>query len=234
MSQVPDVSNTQITMNLTNSNPPEDVSHIRISPTSSALRFTRDIIDRRTSDRTRNWRDNLHSVFREIRPLAQSVNNSNILSSWMSNQQPVHQRRVAEPNTSTIPERISDSFVINFDGSSTSQINSDSMNQNPAHPLDRGSSSAVPDSIGVIVPSSSSDNQNRPGTPTIEITGPGRPQTHHHHHHHHHHSTANNSNNQSNDNPEPVAEAFAQVCLHFFFLILIFFYFGDEINSIFL
>lgn len=220
MSQIPVDGNTQITMN---SNPTEN-SHILISPTSSALRFTRDIIDRRTSDRTRNWRDNLNSVFREIRPLAQSVNNTNILSSWMNNnQQPVHQRRIPTepPHTSAIlPERISDSFVINFDGStSTSQISSDSINQNNQTFQNDGNirSASVPENIGVMGAgtSSSIDNQNRSDTtPAIEITGPGRPQTHHHHHHHHHHSTANNSNNQNNDNPEPT-EAFAQVCFYF-------------------
>lgn len=221
MSQIPNDGSHQIPMN-----PPEDVSHIIMNPTSSALRFTRDIIDRRSSDRTRNWRDNLHSVFREIRPLAQSVNNSAILSSWMNNQQPVHQRRVpAEPHTSPIlPERISDSFVINFDGSSTSQMNSDLSHQNLAYPGGNHPSSTVPESIGVLGAagsSSNNDNQNRPGAPAIEITGPGgRPQTHHHHHHHHHHSTGNTSNNQNNDNPEPVAEAFAQVCLYYFFILI--------------
>lgn len=82
----------------------------------SALRFTRDIIERRTSEHTRNWRDNLSNVFMEIRPLvqqAQSVNNSNLLSSWITSSG-INNRNVA-PNVGR--QNSHESVIINFDGS---------------------------------------------------------------------------------------------------------------------
>lgn len=99
----------------------------RSSP-MSAFRFTRDIIERRAHEQTRNWRDNLSNVFMEIRPLvqqAQNVNNSSLLSSWLpTNSRPVHRPndlisdRIRSLNQLNNPSE--ESVIINFDATTAS------------------------------------------------------------------------------------------------------------------
>lgn len=204
----------------------------RASP-MSALRFTRDIIGRRATEQTRNWRDNLNNVFMEIRPLvqqAQSVNNSTILSSLL----PTNSRPVSLDSSRNNLE----SVIINFDGvnpqndagSRRSSYHNHSPLSSPIPPHHHSFLNQMPvqtsastgqhlfgdipsrDAAGGSTSTLTDDHHGH--AVGVDVSDGGIGPAHHHHHHHHHHHNHNQQNNAA-PNPDPndglVNETFAQL-----------------------
>lgn len=199
----------------------------------SALRYTRDIIERRATEQTRNWRDNLNNVFMEIRPLvqqAQSVNNSTILSTLL----PTNNRSISIESPHISRNNI-ESFIINFDNiqqnEGDNRLNNNIQNSSSPEPLHHHhfqnhvpmqghpgqhllahiaaspERDMVTSSISAIGGETTGTSAGR-DTPNVENSN--RP-FHHHHHHNHHHENQNTGQNPDGTNQGLVNDAFAQV-----------------------
>ncbi|KAJ6638845.1 Organic cation transporter protein [Pseudolycoriella hygida] len=116
-----DVTTAGVASNVLNSSTENLIdSTAESNPSNHLFSSFRSNMERRLTERTQNWRTNFNNVFNEIRPIiqhSQSVNvNNNIFNNFRTSD-----RQVSEPVPQISQAQSSDSYVINFDGPSSSQ-----------------------------------------------------------------------------------------------------------------